>query len=192
MRPFVVVSAFSTAGAPFASKTRSSLKDTVPPLYTTGLELASVNLMLRRGRLSRKQIEVCDFFVYIPQYGAGTASLNVTVAASIVLQHFAVWAGLKERERQGQKFLVAERPTRRQSRGVCSESPETVGQIRRENRALIAGATLLFDDGGGIIPEVGFDADGGGCCGWDEWQDELNQSADACLEDSAADTGDNR
>ena len=32
---------------------------------------------------------MCDFFVYIPQYGGGTASLNVTVAASIVLQHFA-------------------------------------------------------------------------------------------------------
>jgi len=39
--------------------------------------------------LSTKELEICDFFVYIPQYGCGTASLNVTVAASIVLHHFA-------------------------------------------------------------------------------------------------------
>ncbi|GJR32363.1 putative TrmH family tRNA/rRNA methyltransferase [Tanacetum coccineum] len=39
--------------------------------------------------LSAKECEVCDYFVYIPQYGCGTASLNVTVAASIVLHHFA-------------------------------------------------------------------------------------------------------
>lgn len=39
--------------------------------------------------LSPKECEICDFFVYIPQYGSGTASLNVTVAASIVLHHFA-------------------------------------------------------------------------------------------------------
>lgn len=38
--------------------------------------------------LSTKECEICDFFVYIPQYGCGTASLNVTVAASIVLHQF--------------------------------------------------------------------------------------------------------
>ncbi|KAF6145193.1 hypothetical protein GIB67_041388, partial [Kingdonia uniflora] len=38
--------------------------------------------------LSAKECEICDFFVYIPQYGCGTASLNVTVAASIVLHQF--------------------------------------------------------------------------------------------------------
>jgi hypothetical protein len=38
--------------------------------------------------------------VYIQQYGAGTASLNVAVAASIVLHHFALWAGYGERERE--------------------------------------------------------------------------------------------
>ena len=46
-----------------------------------------------------------------PQYGAGTASLNVTVAASIVLQHFAVWAQLpRERPREGAKFDVGSSP----------------------------------------------------------------------------------
>lgn len=50
--------------------------------------------------LSAKQLALCDGFVYIPQYGAGTASLNVAVAASIVLHHFALWAGYRERARE--------------------------------------------------------------------------------------------
>ncbi|XP_057827627.1 uncharacterized protein LOC131039008 [Cryptomeria japonica] len=62
--------------------------------------------------LSSKEMEICDFFVYISQYGCGTASLNVTIAASIVLHHFAVWAGFPERRRDGQKFVVAEKPAR--------------------------------------------------------------------------------
>lgn len=36
---------------------------------------------------------ICDHFVYIKHFGTGTASLNVTVAGSIVLHHFATWAG---------------------------------------------------------------------------------------------------
>ncbi|XLR58313.1 hypothetical protein S83_008985, partial [Arachis hypogaea] len=59
--------------------------------------------------LSAKECEICDFFVYIPQYGGGTASLNVNVTASIVLHHFGVWAGFGERSRDGNKFVVAER-----------------------------------------------------------------------------------
>mmetsp|Transcript_29672 Transcript_29672/g.87828 ORF Transcript_29672/g.87828 Transcript_29672/m.87828 type:complete len:187 (-) Transcript_29672:771-1331(-) len=43
--------------------------------------------------LSARQKAVCDSFVYIPQHGVGTASLNVAVACSIVLHHFAIWAG---------------------------------------------------------------------------------------------------
>ncbi|KAF0694618.1 Aste57867_14514 [Aphanomyces stellatus] len=42
--------------------------------------------------LSDAQLAICDRFAYIPQYGGGTASLNVTVAASIVMHSFAVWA----------------------------------------------------------------------------------------------------
>lgn len=73
--------------------------------------------------LSPKQVAMCDSFVYIPQYGAGTASLNVAVATAIVLHHFALWAGYQEREREGGKFLVAERPDRRtQARGMVPVS----------------------------------------------------------------------
>lgn len=67
--------------------------------------------------LSEIQQAVCDRFVYIPQYGPGTASLNVTVAASIVLHRFAVWAGFCERNRCGAKFVVGEKPQRTTRRG---------------------------------------------------------------------------
>lgn len=35
--------------------------------------------------LTPAQRAVCDHYVYIPQYSAGTASLNVTVAGSIIM-----------------------------------------------------------------------------------------------------------
>ena len=41
--------------------------------------------------LSVKQKSVCDYFIFIPQYGNGTASLNVNVATSIILHRFQVW-----------------------------------------------------------------------------------------------------
>lgn len=81
--------------------------------------------------LSDKEMEICDSFVYIPQNGPGTASLNVTVAASIVLNQFAVWADFPERERDGQKFVVAERPVRRAPRNMCPDDPVEVAERRR-------------------------------------------------------------
>lgn len=50
--------------------------------------------------------KVIDKYVYIPHYGNGTASLNVTVASSIIFQHYATWAGYDEREFEGQKMVV--------------------------------------------------------------------------------------
>jgi tRNA(Leu) C34 or U34 (ribose-2'-O)-methylase TrmL len=38
--------------------------------------------------LLEKQMQTCDMFCRIPQYGSGTASLNVYVAASIILNQF--------------------------------------------------------------------------------------------------------
>eukprot|EP00953_Heterococcus_sp_UTEX-ZZ885_P012727 7288-Heterococcus_DN1.PRE.3 len=46
--------------------------------------------------MSEQQKAICDRFVIISQYGGGTASLNVAVAASIVLQRFWCW---KDRQR---------------------------------------------------------------------------------------------
>ncbi|XP_024527157.1 uncharacterized protein LOC9634363 isoform X3 [Selaginella moellendorffii] len=91
--------------------------------------------------LSPKEMEICDFFTYIPQVGSGTASLNVTVAASIVLHHFSVWAGFPERERDGQKFIVADRPARRQ--GLICSNPEEVTQARQQKK--LSGSTDWLD-----------------------------------------------
>ncbi|KAJ6790632.1 uncharacterized protein M6B38_367300 [Iris pallida] len=84
--------------------------------------------------LSPKECEICDFFVYIPQYGCGTASLNVTVAASIVLHHFGVWAGFPERNRVGSKFTVAEKPVKQVRRNYCVESIESVIEERKSRK----------------------------------------------------------
>eukprot|EP01018_Ginkgo_biloba_P039851 Gb_11456 [translate_table: standard] len=95
--------------------------------------------------LSDKEMEICDFFVYISQYGCGTASLNVTVAASIVLHHFAVWAGFPERRRDGQKFVVAERPVRQGRRNLCTEPIEVIVKERKEKKDI--GSHDWLDDG---------------------------------------------
>uniref|UniRef100_A0A0D3DE83 tRNA/rRNA methyltransferase SpoU type domain-containing protein n=1 Tax=Brassica oleracea var. oleracea TaxID=109376 RepID=A0A0D3DE83_BRAOL len=93
-------------------------------------------LFFLRSGLSAKEYEICDFFVYIPQYGCGTASLNVTVAASIVLHHFGVWAGFSERVRDGSKFIVADRPLRQGKRNICAGTEESIVEerkLRKEN-----------------------------------------------------------
>eukprot|EP00985_Skeletonema_marinoi_P031323 scaffold37627_cov139-Skeletonema_marinoi.AAC.1 len=42
--------------------------------------------------MTKKQMSVCDGFVRISQYGGGTASLNVSVAAGLVLHRFFHWS----------------------------------------------------------------------------------------------------
>ena len=90
--------------------------------------------LLQGTGLSEVQAELCDGFVYIQQYGAGTASLNVSVAAAIVLHHFALWAGYPDRSRQGEKFDVGERPVRRAARGESAPAQQAL-------QAEAAGAT---------------------------------------------------
>ena len=89
--------------------------------------------------LSERQMKLCDSFVYIPQYGVGTASLNVAVAASIILQHYAVWAGYPERSRQGYKFDVAERPQRNTARGVVPLTEGEMVELRAKRAGESAG-----------------------------------------------------
>ncbi|KAK4801616.1 hypothetical protein SAY86_022103 [Trapa natans] len=93
--------------------------------------------------LSAKECEICDFFVYIPHYGGGTASLNVTIAASIVLHHFGVWAGFSERIRDGNKFVVAEKPVKQAGRNFSAESVEALVEERKSRRA--NGCSVLDD-----------------------------------------------
>ena len=42
--------------------------------------------------MNEKQMKLCDGFIKISQYGGGTASLNVSIAAGIVLHRFHTWA----------------------------------------------------------------------------------------------------
>jgi len=42
--------------------------------------------------MTEKQMSVCDGFIRISQYGGGTASLNVSVAAGLVLHRFFHWS----------------------------------------------------------------------------------------------------
>jgi len=46
--------------------------------------------------MTAKQMSVCDGFVRISQYGGGTASLNVSVAAGLVLHRFFHWSRGRE------------------------------------------------------------------------------------------------
>ena len=53
--------------------------------------------------LTDKQLGICDQLVYIPQFGSAV-SLNVNVAAGIVLHHFASWAGFPPARLTENKF----------------------------------------------------------------------------------------
>lgn len=51
---------------------------------------------------------------------------------------FPAWAGFSERSRDGNKFVVAERPTRQSRRSMCTESDDAVVEerrLRKENAA---------------------------------------------------------
>lgn len=98
--------------------------------------------------LSPQHMAVCDGFVYIPQFGPGTASLNVAVAAGIVLHHFATWAQYSERDRDGSKFVVDPRPQRTAPRGTwATASPEEV----RMQRAVAKEACNAVEDLSGLL-----------------------------------------
>lgn len=85
--------------------------------------------------LNEKQMRLCDRFVYIPQHGVGTASLNVAVATSIVLHHFALWAGYPERSRTGQKYDVAEvKGPRTAPRGMVPYTEEELVELREQRK----------------------------------------------------------
>jgi tRNA(Leu) C34 or U34 (ribose-2'-O)-methylase TrmL len=95
---------------------------------------------------------LCDHFVYIPQFSQGTASLNVAVATSIVLSHFATWAGFSEAKRDPsnpEKFLVEEPPAKR---GITSSLDAELHRFRRDAATEAATAETLDGDAlGGLF-----------------------------------------
>ncbi|KAL7433670.1 hypothetical protein ACHAXH_005451 [Discostella pseudostelligera] len=100
----------TTSKSPSASITR---KNTIPiigveidnssvnleeepfPSYfsTTSCNCTSIALMMGNegSGMSSKQMSICDGFIRISQYGGGTASLNVSVAAALVLHRYHHW-----------------------------------------------------------------------------------------------------
>ena len=57
------------------------------------------------GGLSPRQRQICDEYIYIPQYAVGgMASINVACASAIIMQHFASWSKFQESTRIGEKF----------------------------------------------------------------------------------------
>ena len=81
------------------------------------------------------ELAACDRLVYIPQYGAGTASLNVACAASIVLSHFAHAADFQVRGMTGAKFDVGQKPQRTSKRGVAGGLDEAERRRRAGQQA---------------------------------------------------------
>ena len=95
--------------------------------------------------LTKQQKAICDGFVYIRQHGVGTASLNVAVASALCMHHFALWAGYRERAREGEKYVVGERKMRTHARGVIGDDPVEV----RRRRAAAREAAARDGDGDG-------------------------------------------
>ncbi|EEA06490.1 RNA methyltransferase, TrmH family protein [Cryptosporidium muris RN66] len=79
------------------------------PVYPHPFRRSTAFILGNEGTgLSQRQIDICDYLVYIPMYGSGTASLNVAIAGSILFHHFALWAKFDESHRTGQKYTLGE------------------------------------------------------------------------------------
>eukprot|EP00850_Spirogloea_muscicola_P002526 SM000009S23655 [mRNA] locus=s9:1278251:1281209:- [translate_table: standard] len=122
------------------------IADSALPVSSHSFRRSTAFILGNEGQgLMERELAICDFLVYIPQYGFGTASLNVTVAASIVIHHFA---GFVERQREGQKYVVAERPLRQGPRNaVAIEDPQAVAERRQSLRAASCNEVALSSDG---------------------------------------------
>lgn len=97
---------------------------------------------------------LCDSFVYVPQFGNGTASLNVHVATSICLFHYALHAGWSElgRNPNADKFELA--PVSRKS------APDEMDAELRAARAAAQAETDAAIDGGISLAGLGGGAGG--------------------------------
>ena len=84
--------------------------------------------------LNSNQIEICDHFVYIPQYTDKTASLNVAIAGSIIFHHFALWAQYAEAGREGEKFNVGESVSVNQQKRILMQEDNTESAMQDELR----------------------------------------------------------
>lgn len=95
--------------------------------------------------MSEKQLEICDLLTYIPQHSAGTASLNVLVAGSIVLAQFALVANFSESHREGGKFLVAQ--PRKGLAAFENPTEEEADEVERKREERRLKRQKLMDEG---------------------------------------------
>lgn len=85
--------------------------------------------------MNPQQMAVCDFFVYIPQHTRTTASLNVLVACSIVLHHFALFADFDTSPMEGAKFVVDDPPDKLEQYRNPSDAMKAEIEQKRVERA---------------------------------------------------------
>jgi len=109
--------------------------------------------------MTQQTMDDCDEIVYIPQYGKGTASLNVATAAAIVLHHFAEWARYPAHtEVDGAKFRVDEAAVRTSAgRQLMQREAAEAGATGVASGAGAAGGSGAAEGG----EAGGADADGG-------------------------------
>lgn len=79
--------------------------------------------------LSAAEKEICDDFVFIPQYQSNTESLNVAVAGSIIFHHFARSVGYTPSPFEDEKFVLS-----RSARDVQEIQSDEVRQERLARR----------------------------------------------------------
>ena len=72
-------------------------------------------------------------------------SLKLLVCQFSYTQPYAVWAGFSERIRDGNKFVVAERPLKQVSRKYCMETDDCIIEERKSRRE--SASNGFFDDG---------------------------------------------
>lgn len=73
--------------------------------------------------------------------------LLLFMVISLILANFvSVWAGFSERSREGNKFLVAEKPVNQTSRNYCTETAASVIEERKLKRENAANG--FFDESG--------------------------------------------
>jgi len=101
-RAWIREQGFSLVGVEIAPRAKSvtSRPFTAKTVFMLGNEGSGI---------SPQCMDECDELVYIPQFGRGTASLNVATAAAVVLHEFAQFAQYPDHAPvQGHKFVVDE------------------------------------------------------------------------------------
>lgn len=133
--------------------------------------------------LSASQKALCDSFVYVPQHGNGTASLNVASCVAICLHHFATWAQFPElpREEGKDKYRVVQRWT-----GEHSPAQLAVRDARAAARAAEGAGGGAVAGGGSVGGSAG--GAGGGSAGNDSSGAE-GGTCNGCADDGSSGPG---